>query len=221
MLLLSSIMVLGTPDEVRGVVINVIDGNTIDVQDFGRVRLADIDCPELDTIKGVQVKSYATQWLQDRQVYLDLDNKTGKDQYDRWIAVVYLTNPDGSINTSQNFNRMLVDSENACIWDSSDNEFNPADWWGGFIPTDKCIKITPKSSPKVGYSSPLPIVQVTSSQNSGSSGASFVGSSKSNKYHYPSCQWAQKISPANEVWFSGSRDARNRGYVPCKVCSPP
>jgi len=49
----------------------------------------------------------------------------------------------------------------------------------------------------------------------------FVGSIKSNKYHYPSCQWAEKINPENEIWFSSSQDARNQGYIPCKVCKPP
>lgn len=49
----------------------------------------------------------------------------------------------------------------------------------------------------------------------------FVGSINSNKYHYPSCQWAQRIYAENEIWFSSSEDARNHGYVPCKVCSPP
>lgn len=49
----------------------------------------------------------------------------------------------------------------------------------------------------------------------------FVGSVKSNKYHYPSCQWAKKISPQNEIWFTSSADARAHGYVPCGVCHPP
>ena len=49
----------------------------------------------------------------------------------------------------------------------------------------------------------------------------FIGSIKSDKYHYPSCKWAEKIKPENEIWFSSSQDARNQGYVPCKVCSPP
>ena len=62
--------------------------------------------------------------------------------------------------------------------------------------------------------------QTTSSLTSSSQGQ-FVGSIKSNKYHYPSCQWAQKISPSNEIWFSSLRDARAHGYVPCKVCNPP
>jgi competence protein ComEC len=49
----------------------------------------------------------------------------------------------------------------------------------------------------------------------------FVGSVKSNKYHYPSCQWAEKIKPSNEIWFTGSEDARAHGYVSCGVCHPP
>jgi hypothetical protein len=49
----------------------------------------------------------------------------------------------------------------------------------------------------------------------------FVGSIKSNKYHYPNCTWAEKIKPENEIWFSSSADAKAHGYVPCKVCNPP
>jgi competence protein ComEC len=50
---------------------------------------------------------------------------------------------------------------------------------------------------------------------------SFVGSIKSDKYHYPSCSGAQKIKSANRIWFSSSADARAHGYTPCKICSPP
>jgi hypothetical protein len=49
----------------------------------------------------------------------------------------------------------------------------------------------------------------------------FVGSIKSNKYHYPSCQWAKKIHPNNLITFPSARDAQSKGYVPCKVCHPP
>ncbi|HHW39933.1 MAG TPA: hypothetical protein GXX19_02045 [Syntrophomonadaceae bacterium] len=49
----------------------------------------------------------------------------------------------------------------------------------------------------------------------------FVGSIHSNKYHYPTCEWAQKIKPENRIWFKDKADARAQGYVPCKVCSPP
>jgi hypothetical protein len=49
----------------------------------------------------------------------------------------------------------------------------------------------------------------------------YVGSAKSNKYHYPSCGWALKINPDNLVKFKSAKEALNAGYVPCKVCKPP
>jgi len=49
----------------------------------------------------------------------------------------------------------------------------------------------------------------------------YVGSSKSNKYHYPTCQWAQKIKPENLVKFKSAKEALDAGYIPCKVCKPP
>jgi competence protein ComEC len=52
-------------------------------------------------------------------------------------------------------------------------------------------------------------------------GEAFVGSSKSNKYHYPSCSGAQKIKPADLITFSSSEEARARGYWPCGICHPP
>jgi len=49
----------------------------------------------------------------------------------------------------------------------------------------------------------------------------FVGSKNSNKYHYESCQWAQKISETNLVTFKDAKAAVDAGYVACKVCKPP
>ena len=49
----------------------------------------------------------------------------------------------------------------------------------------------------------------------------YVGSAKSNKYHNPSCRWAQKINPNNLVTFNSAKDALGAGYIPCKVCIPP
>lgn len=49
----------------------------------------------------------------------------------------------------------------------------------------------------------------------------FVGSIKSDKYHYPNCRAAKNIKPENEIWFSSSADARAHGYVPCGICHPP
>lgn len=199
-----SVPTFGFPNEISGNVTHVADGDTFDVQNFGTVRLADIDCPEIGAPGGPEAKAYTADLLQNRTVYLDVDNTTGKDSYGRYVCVAYLSNLDGSLNASQNFNRMLVDSGHACIWDFSNNEFNPADWWGGQIPSAVCIKADEPNPP-------TPVV------NDGP----FVGSIKSNKYHYPSCSAAKKIKPENEIWFSSSAEARANGYVPCKICHPP
>ena len=49
----------------------------------------------------------------------------------------------------------------------------------------------------------------------------YVGSNKAKKYHYPNCKWAKKIKPENRVTFNSAKEARQAGYVPCKVCKPP
>jgi methylphosphotriester-DNA--protein-cysteine methyltransferase len=49
----------------------------------------------------------------------------------------------------------------------------------------------------------------------------YVGSKTSDKYHYPDCKWAKKISPKNLVTFMTAEEAAKAGYVPCKVCKPP
>ncbi len=180
------------PDEARGIVTYAIDGDTINVQGYGSVRLADVNSPELTAPGGPEAKEYTRSQLLNKLVHLDLDNKTGQDRYGRNISVVYLSKADGSLG--ENFNRLLVDSGHAIVEDARDNEFDPMEWWEpdlGSLPIDK-----------------------------NNDGKKFVGSAKSNKYHYPDCRWAEKINPENEIWFSSSEDARSKGYVACGVCHP-
>ena len=49
----------------------------------------------------------------------------------------------------------------------------------------------------------------------------FVGSKKSDVYHYPNCRYVKNILPENIIWFTSVEDARAHGYRPCKVCKPP
>lgn len=48
----------------------------------------------------------------------------------------------------------------------------------------------------------------------------YVGSTKSDKYHHPSCRHAKNISPENEIWFNSLEEAKAKGYLPCGVCKP-
>ena len=46
----------------------------------------------------------------------------------------------------------------------------------------------------------------------------FVASKNSNKFHLPTCQFAQKIKPENRICFSSQEDAISRGYQGAKCC---
>jgi len=48
----------------------------------------------------------------------------------------------------------------------------------------------------------------------------FVGSIKSDKYHYPNCTHAKKILEENRIWFNSVEETKKAGYVPCGVCKP-
>ena len=48
----------------------------------------------------------------------------------------------------------------------------------------------------------------------------YVGSSKSDKYHLPSCRHAKNIAHENQIWFKDASAAQAAGYEPCGVCKP-
>lgn len=50
--------------DASGMVYNVVDGETFNVTDFGRVRLADVDSPEIETPEGEAAKLYTQLHLQ-------------------------------------------------------------------------------------------------------------------------------------------------------------
>lgn len=131
-LLLLISLVVGTPDEAMARVTKVIDGDTFDValdshdsrisEDLIRIRLADIDTPEVRGANaceaGKKASAYTKTWLQSSYVFLDLDDKTGKDQYGRWVVVAYLSE-DGK--PGRNFNKQLVDAGHAVVKDFKNN----------------------------------------------------------------------------------------------------
>ena len=130
----TSSVVTAAPEESKGMVTKVIDGNTFEVQDVGTVRLADVICPDIGTQEGLAAKAFSEASLLNKLIYLDLDDKSGRDQGGRIICVAYLAGSDNALDVSKNFNKMIVNSGYAKVWDFTNNEFNPANWWGGSIP---------------------------------------------------------------------------------------
>ena len=52
-------------------------------------------------------------------------------------------------------------------------------------------------------------------------GTRYVVPAKSNKYHYPSCRYAERFRSGDMSSFHSAKDALAAGYIPCKVCNPP
>lgn len=53
-----------------------------------------------------------------------------------------------------------------------------------------------------------------------SSSVVYYASVKTDKFHKPSCEWAQKISSKNLVTYDSRDDAIAAGKSPCQVCNP-
>ncbi len=50
------------------------------------------------------------------------------------------------------------------------------------------------------------------------SGGQVVASKSGDKYHFPWCGGAARISEANKVWFNSVEEARKAGYTPASNC---
>ena len=63
-----------------------------------------------------------------------------------------------------------------------------------------------------------PIVEKDDS--SASESGEYWASAKAEKFHLPSCEWAQKIGEDNKIVYHSRDDAISDGKVPCGVCNP-
>lgn len=127
--------------EACGEVIDVVDGDTIDVKILKvhkerfsnylgkvvRVRLADINAPELSTPEGERAKIALSLLLKDRgnRILLDIDDVCVVDRYNRLISLIYVNHNE---THELNINMWLVANNHAEIKDFLDNEFDPGSW---------------------------------------------------------------------------------------------
>ncbi len=110
-------------------VTRVVDGDTFDCRSLitgasYRVRLADVNAPELYTAEGKAAKGFLASLIQGRRVYLDIDDLYHTDKYGRVVAVAYLRANETHL---VNVNLLLVRKGYAEVVDYR-NEFNPRLW---------------------------------------------------------------------------------------------
>lgn len=63
-----------------------------------------------------------------------------------------------------------------------------------------------------------PIVE--KGDSSGSNATEYWASAKAEKFHLPTCEWAEKISDDNKIIYQTRDDAIEDGKVPCGACNP-
>jgi endonuclease YncB( thermonuclease family) len=114
----------GVEIDVIAVVKRVVDGDTFDAFPVGRIRLADIDAPELGTAEGEASRIALERLTLGKTVYLDVDDLYVIDRYNRVVAIAYIRYNDTHL---LNVNKWLVDNGYARVVDYP-NEFKPSAW---------------------------------------------------------------------------------------------
>ncbi|MFQ5910879.1 MAG: thermonuclease family protein [Thermoplasmata archaeon] len=107
-----------------GTVKRIVDGDTLDAVPVGRVRLADIDTPEVGEPGAQEATDYLASLTHHSRVYLDVDDLYGTDVYNRIVAVVYVRH---NATHLLNVNEALLKTGLADMADFP-NEFDPATW---------------------------------------------------------------------------------------------
>lgn len=110
--------------DVEATVYKVIDGDTFDAFPVGRVRLADVNAPELYEAGGMEAKQALASLILGKKVYLDIDDIYVMDKHLRLVGVVYVRVDSKRL---MNVNKFLLDNKYVSLADY-DNEFNPSDW---------------------------------------------------------------------------------------------
>jgi micrococcal nuclease len=81
-----------------GTVVNVVDGDTVDLDDGTRLRLLLVDAPEItlghDDCYGHEAAAYTTEQLLGQQVKLKYDDAECTDKYGRTLAYITVGNVD-------------------------------------------------------------------------------------------------------------------------------
>lgn len=194
-------------------VVKVVDGDTIAVDFNGkeeRVRLIGVDTPESvhpDAAKNVEEGKIASNFtkakLEGKEIALEFDVQE-RDKYSRLLAYVWFG--------GEMFNKTLLKEGYAQIATFPPNV--------KYVDDFTKIQEEARKNNKGLWSNNT----FNSQSNTGTSviktTGKYVGSTDSDKYHYPTCRWAKKILKENEIWFDTIEEAKEHGYKPCEVCNP-
>ncbi|MEJ5299863.1 MAG: thermonuclease family protein [Thermodesulforhabdaceae bacterium] len=184
-----------------GVVVKVIDGDTVELEGHVTVRYFGIDAPEIahdDTPAdcfGNDARDRNTRLVLGKKVRLQYEDKGDKvDHHGRVLAYVFLE--DGTL-----VNELLVREGYAFLLQDS----------RGFSRSQHFLKAQ----------------QDAIKNRRGMWGACkydkeayYVGNQRSFVFHRPGCSFGKQMSPSNQVRFNSREEAFMEGYHPCRRCKP-
>lgn len=187
--------------EESGICVQVVDGDTVYLDNGDKVRLVGVNTPERGVEGYITSKNFVQKLCLNKKVGIDIDDRKHSDKYGRILGVL--------IVGGRNVNEMLLKEGLAEIMYMPPSEFHPFDWANENTPVSHY------------HSSSSSSHKPTSTQSTSSSdSASYVGNANSGKFHVASCQSVSDMSEKNKVFFSSRDDAVNQGYIPCKRCNP-
>ncbi|MGB9978005.1 thermonuclease family protein [Methanobacterium sp.] len=106
--------------DASGFCYHVVDGDTIDIDNIGRIRFVGINTPEKDQPGYQQATDFVKKACLGKTVYIDIDDTKHYDKYGRVLAVVYVNDI--------NINAALLKGGYAEIMYIPPSEFNPYSW---------------------------------------------------------------------------------------------
>ena len=170
-------------------VTNVVDGDTLDLETVGRIRLAGINAPESGECGYDNATIILEEFVLGKEVYLGRDlEKVGK--YGRILGYIYLE--------ELFINAYLVEEGFVKVYD----KYN--------LTTSKYSELKSlEDGPKEGGKGVWGCANLRED-------CLYVASKNSNIYHKPECKWAKKIKPENLICFHSEEELE--GYEPAKSC---
>ncbi len=199
-------------------VTRVVDGDTVKVMFNGKeesLRFIGVDTPESvhpdqtrNMPEGKIASDFTKKMLEGKDIGIEFDVQE-RDQYGRLLGYVHYN--------GEMFNKVLLEEGYAKLSTYPPNTM----YVDEFTQLQEQARINKK-----GFWAPNKVIskekepEIVITKPSVSKTGAFFGSLKSDKYHYPSCRWAKKITYDNKIGFKNKTEAINMGYIPCKVCKP-
>lgn len=171
------------------VVLAILDGDTVDLDNGERVRLSGINAPEKGECGYEDAKLFLENLTLGKEVFLEQEVQN-RDSYGRLLR--YLSVGDVAVNA------LLVEKGYVRVFDAYNEsikkyeEFKMIEQeavaagvgvWGCVDPQEGCL---------------------------------YVASKNSDVYHVPGCKWAKRIAPENLICFHSEDELA--GYRPAKSC---